>query len=136
MDEVLVNDFIDKRYWVMGRLTLMDNPLTLREFVEQLFATYDHIVASEEVGDATGKRHFHFVIAGDKIKYSSINSFRTAVRKYIRDHFPVQGNKDYMIKESLTPVKSIAYTVKDGVYETEGIQDFFFLIVENNHTLN
>lgn len=127
MEQVLIDQYINEHYFIMGRVTT--DAYSLVEFHDLIKIKYPCIVAEEE-GEETHKKHFHFVLAIDLANHKDATTARESVRKYIKKVFNVIGNQNYSVKIATDPVNSVAYTVKGPEWLIEGVDDFFFPIVK------
>lgn len=138
--DAIVNGVLDVHYFAMSRvhvpnISRQEGDLKLQEISQQLNTAYPlGSVIAAEVGDVTGKFHYHIVVMGHRSDYATPRSFVEGFRYQVKKIFNLPkkaGNEFYSVKESNDPVHSIAYAIKLGNFEYHGFNPFFFRIVNN-----
>lgn len=118
-----------RHYFVMGRITILPEKnasLTKEKLLEYLYGLGWSTIVAEEKGDATGKKHYHFICLGKRDKYAHCKAFMETIRKGLKKEYNLSGNEEYSLKEVKdNPDVACAYVIKENNYEQEGIDTFF-----------
>lgn len=91
----------------------------IKEFIQKKgWSIVEHLIA-KEYGSENGNEHYHYYFNLDNVKQkvgSVCRYFRRQLKNFI-------SKKNYYVKEVKHKMKYIAYCMKDGEYESEGISE-------------